>query len=136
VAYKRETALGFENEKNFMEHIFKLQKICFGLTLIELRKTAFKFVHRNGIRTTFNTEKVMAGYDWATGILSRQPELSIRKAEAISYERAMCLNQIQVDIFFNAYEPLVQQLDQQSNRNPFTMPMKVDCNIVSYPIKL
>ena len=91
---ERETALGFENEK-FMEHILKLQKIGYGLTLMELRKTAFKFMHRNGIRTTFNTEKGMAGYDRATGFLSRHLELSIRKVEAISYGRAVCLNQSQ-----------------------------------------
>ena len=109
---ERETAVGFENEKKFMEHILKLQKIGYGLTQIELRKkTAFKFVHRNGIRTTSNTEKGMARNDWATGFLSRYPELSTRKAEAISYGRAMCLKQSQVDVFFNAYELLVQQLD-------------------------
>ena len=76
-----EIALGFENEKKFMEHILKLQKTGYGLTMIELTITAFKFVHRNGIRTTFNTEKGMTGYDWATGFLSRHPELSIRKAK-------------------------------------------------------
>jgi hypothetical protein len=38
VTYKRETALGFENEKKFMEHILKLQKIGYGLILIELKK--------------------------------------------------------------------------------------------------
>jgi hypothetical protein len=61
----RETALGFENEKKFMEHVLKLQKTGYGLTLIELRKTAFKFVYRNEIRTTSSTEQGMAGYDWA-----------------------------------------------------------------------
>ena len=63
VAYNRERDLGFENEKKFMEHILKLQKTGQGLTMIELTITAFKFVHRNGIRTTFNTEKGMTGYD-------------------------------------------------------------------------
>jgi hypothetical protein len=28
----------------------------------------------------------MAGDDWATGFLSRHPELLIRRAEAVSYE--------------------------------------------------
>jgi hypothetical protein len=66
VACKGETALGFENEKNFMEHILKLQKIAYGLTLRELRKTTSKFVYRNGIRTTSNTGKGIAGYDRAS----------------------------------------------------------------------
>jgi transposase len=53
----------------------------------------------------------MASCDWAAGFLCRHPELSIRKAQAISYGRAMCLAQIQVDVFFDAYETLVEQLD-------------------------
>jgi hypothetical protein len=98
VAYKRDFALGFENEKTFTEHILKVQSIGYGLTLVELRKTDFEFVQRNGIETEFNAEKGMAGYKCATGILSRHPELSIRKAEGMSYRSAMCLNQGKLDV--------------------------------------
>jgi hypothetical protein len=37
------TALRFKNEK-FMEHVLKLQSIGFGLTWMQLRKTAFKIL--------------------------------------------------------------------------------------------
>ena len=36
VAYKRDTALGFENERKLVEHILKLQQIGYGLTMTEL----------------------------------------------------------------------------------------------------
>jgi hypothetical protein len=50
VEYKRNSALGLKNEK-FTEHILKVQRIVYGLTLVELRKTAFKFMERNGIQS-------------------------------------------------------------------------------------
>jgi hypothetical protein len=67
----------FENQRMLMEHNFKLLRISYGLTLIELRKTAFKFMHRNGIQSKFSAVKGMAVYDWATGYFSCHPELSI-----------------------------------------------------------
>jgi hypothetical protein len=132
----RERDLGFENVKKSMEHILILQKTGYGLTLIELRKTAFKFVHRNGIRTTFSTEKGYYRLRLGCWDFKPSPRIIDKKSQVISYRRAMCLNESQLYVFFNAYEPLVQQLDQQTDRNAFTTPMKVDCNIVSYPIKL
>jgi hypothetical protein len=68
-------------------------------------------VHRNGIRNKFNAEKRTAGYDWAAGFLSCHPEISIRKSQGISHGRAMCLTQRHVDVFFDAFETLVEQLD-------------------------
>jgi hypothetical protein len=58
VAYKRNSALGFENEK-FREHILKLQGTGYKLTLVELRRTAFKFMQRSGIHSKFSAEKCM-----------------------------------------------------------------------------
>jgi hypothetical protein len=58
VAYKRISVLGFENE-TFMEDILKQQHFGYGLTLVELRRTAFKFMKRNGVKTKFNAEKCM-----------------------------------------------------------------------------
>jgi hypothetical protein len=60
VAYKRDCSLGFENDK-LSEHALKLQSIGYQLSLVEFRKTAFEFMHRNGIETEFNGEKDMAG---------------------------------------------------------------------------
>ena len=80
-----EIALGFENEKKFMEHILKLQKTGYGLTLIELRKTAFKFVNRDDIRTKSSTEKGMAGYDWATSSANNISTTFISNISNVAY---------------------------------------------------
>jgi hypothetical protein len=45
-AYKRNSALGFANEKKFTEHILKLQHIGYGLNLVEAKRTGFKFVEK------------------------------------------------------------------------------------------
>lgn len=58
VAYKRNSALGFENEK-FREHIFKLQRTGHGMTLAEFRRAAFKFIKKNGVYSKFSAEKYM-----------------------------------------------------------------------------
>jgi hypothetical protein len=68
---------GFENRKKSMEHNLKLQRISYGLTLMELRITAFKFVHGNGIKSQFSAAKGMAVYDWATRFFSCHPGLLI-----------------------------------------------------------
>jgi len=67
--------LGFENQKKLMEH--RLHRISYGLTLVELGKTDFKFVHTNGIQSKFSAAKGVAGYDWAKGFFSCHPELPI-----------------------------------------------------------
>jgi hypothetical protein len=56
-------------------------------------------VGRKDIQAKFSAETCVAGYDWTARLLSRYPELSITKTEAISYERVMCLNQSQTNGF-------------------------------------
>lgn len=45
VAYKRNSALGFANEK-FTQHTLKLRHIRYGLTLVERKRTVFQ-IRRN-----------------------------------------------------------------------------------------
>jgi hypothetical protein len=44
---------------------------------MKLRKTAFKFVHTDGIQSKVGAAKGMAGYDWAAGFFICYPELSL-----------------------------------------------------------
>jgi hypothetical protein len=40
VTFKTDKGLGFVNEKKLMEHILKVQRIGYGITLMELREQA------------------------------------------------------------------------------------------------
>jgi len=44
---------------------------------MEVRKTAFKFVHTNGIQSKFSAANGKAVYVWTAGFFSCHPELLI-----------------------------------------------------------
>jgi hypothetical protein len=48
----------------------------------------------------------------------------------------MCLNRSQVDVFLDALESFVEQVDITGKAQSIYMLMRVDCSVVSYPIKL
>ena len=56
----------------------------FGVTPKELKTLVFEYVTINNIPNTFNKEKGTAGKDYLYGFMKRNPNLSLRKPEAIS----------------------------------------------------
>jgi len=71
------TTLDAEFEKELDEYCCEMQDRLFGLTSMELRSLAFELAEKNGISTTFNRQKRIAGKDWLHGFLSRHNQLSI-----------------------------------------------------------
>ena len=109
-AYVRETVIGYKNEDLLVERIIRLQRVGFGLTSNDIRRTAFEFAVQNNAPKAglFNADKKIAGWDWYSGFMERHPDISLRKSQAISFARAQCMNRPQVDEFFNM---LAVQLD-------------------------
>lgn len=95
--------LGITNEKKLVLHINKLQKSGFAPTRKEVRVMAYKLASQLKLRHNFNNELGMAGEEWLQLFLHRNPELTIRKAEAVSLPRAeVC--KANVDKYFQLLE--------------------------------
>jgi len=95
--------LNAEYEAQLVTKIQFLEKPLCGLTTNDLRRIAFNFATEMNTQHRFNKEKKMAGHDWLNGFLSRHPELSIRKPEAINIGRAVRFNKANVQKFFEMY---------------------------------
>lgn len=108
-AYQKESVLGLQNEKELVKRIIRLQEKGFGLSIKEVRGLAYEFAVKNKVpkSTMFNSSTQLAGWDWYRAFMHRNPELSVRTAESISYARAQCLNKPVMMSFFNMYEQVI-----------------------------
>uniref|UniRef100_A0A1B0D8K9 Uncharacterized protein n=1 Tax=Phlebotomus papatasi TaxID=29031 RepID=A0A1B0D8K9_PHLPP len=79
----------------------------FGLTINNVRKLAFDFAHQLKISTPSSWDrKKIAGIDWFYNFRKRHPNLSLRKPEATSLQRAMGFNKTNVNKFFTQLRSL------------------------------
>lgn len=105
----RYTVFSFEQEKILASHLQTMSNKFYGLTREQFRKVCYSVAKRMGIEKRFNQVSQTAGKDWLSGFLQRHPELSIRKAEAISINRILGFNKTEVMRFFNNLERLMMQ---------------------------
>ena len=87
-------------EQELVKHIIKLAKLFYGVTPLSLRKIAYDFAVRNGIKNVFNQEKQLAGKDWLYLFLKRNPQISLRQPEGTSLNRISSFNAEEVQLFF------------------------------------
>lgn len=92
----------FEGE--LVRYAIEMQARLFGLTITDLRTTAYDLAKINGIEHPFNKHKKQAGKMWVAGFLRRHPELSLRSPEPTSIARAAGFNPTQVGRFYDLVE--------------------------------
>ncbi|XP_030753970.1 uncharacterized protein LOC115880815 [Sitophilus oryzae] len=98
-----------EMETELEQHILKLESIFFGITITEVRKIAFEFAERNGLKHNFNTTNKMAGKKCFYAFMRRHPQISLRQSESTSIARCKDFNRANVDKFFDILEKLVDE---------------------------
>jgi hypothetical protein len=79
-------------EDQLVRHLLLLDSSGFGLTMTDIRELVFKFATMTGLSHIFSLDKKMAGCDWVYYLLKRNPTLSVRKAQGLSYARSNGLN--------------------------------------------
>ena len=89
-----------EQEAEIERHILLLAKLFFGISPIELRRLAFEFAERNGLKHNFSQTNRLAGKDWYYGFVKRHPTISLRKPEATSVNRVRAFNKEEVQRFY------------------------------------
>lgn len=87
-------------EREIVQHCIYLAKMFYGLTPIDLRKLIFEYAESNSIAHRFNATKRMAGKDWYSAFMKRNPYISLRKPEATSLGRISGFNQDSVALFY------------------------------------
>lgn len=106
----KKTVLPVSCEKELAEHIKNLASAGFPCTRDDIRKLAYEYAVRVGIKG-FSEKKGTAGYYWFNGFMQRFPELSVKSAENLSVPRAMSMNRTQVSQWFAMYEAILNRLD-------------------------
>ena len=114
---KRKTVFSNKQEKEFVEYLLKCQLMNHGLTPKEARKLAFEWGKLIGVETPESwVRDDIAGVDWFSGFMKRNPELSIRKPENTSQARAAGFNPVVVNLFFDNLQKLYEKFKFPPNR--------------------
>lgn len=105
------STFGTNNEIRLSKHIKDMQSRGFPLTVDDLRTIAFKYAVQLGIKHRFNMTSEKAGYDWVQMFLKRNPDISLRKSEGVSYARNQGMNKADVGAYFENLERTLNDND-------------------------
>ena len=103
----RRTVLTPEQESDLASLILELEGRLYGLTPRDVCSLVFSFCKKNNIQCPFSENKRCAGRDWLVSFLERHKEISVRKPEAISIQKASGFNKAKVDKFYQLLENLM-----------------------------
>lgn len=98
-----------EQEAKLTYYLLKCSNTYYGLLPAEVRKLAYQcasVLKIDNIPSSWHTNK-MAGPDWFTKFMKRNPTLAIRTPEATSLSRTMSFNRTNVSEFFDKYKYLI-----------------------------
>lgn len=97
-----------EQEEEMANQIKYLGKIFYRCTSNQVRKMAYEYAVKNNLKHNFNENLGMAGRDWLKSFMKRN-ELSNRKSEGTSLNRATAFNKDEVDLFFKLLGELMEK---------------------------
>ena len=95
----RRCTMSVEQENELSKLLQEMESRLYGLSPVEVRKIVYQFCVLNKLAHNFDDEKKSAGRKWLRNFLARHPELSVRKAEGVSLQRACGYNISKVRIF-------------------------------------
>ena len=98
------------HEQQLVDYIKHAASIYFGLCSMDIRQLAYQCGKAYGIvipESWCDVERARA--NWFTGFLKRHPDLSIRKPEATSMNRANAFNRVSVGLFFDKLTDVMNQ---------------------------
>ena len=113
----RATVLTSEEEKKLAQYIVDMCDMGFGLSRHDVMRVAYSIVEKSGREHPFCNG--IAGRAWFDGFRSRNPNLSMRISQPLSYSRATNANKETVDDFFAKLGALYARL------NLLSKPMQI-----------
>nr|CAI5860219.1 unnamed protein product [Callosobruchus analis] len=89
-------------EHTLASYLMRCAEIYFGLSIKEVRKLAVELAIKYSMKAPPSwIENKMAGEEWFRSFVKRNPELSVRVAEATSLSRATSFNRHNVNAFYD-----------------------------------
>lgn len=99
-----------EQELQISKYLIKTAAIYYGLTPKEVRRLAFELVNKYNIKRPESWNRnSSAGSDLFSAFMKRNPELSIRCAEATSLSGATSFNRTNVNAFFDNLDKVMER---------------------------
>lgn len=95
-----------ELESHLVDHLKDLDNRMMPLNKKEFLRFVFEMAEHLKIPHQFNKEKREAGDKFYYKFLSHHPDITLRKPQSTSIQRAVGFNKEQVDLFFNKYEAI------------------------------
>lgn len=106
-----------EEEKLLAEYLIQASKMCYGLTLKDTQKLAYRYAIANKKKIPPSwIEKESAGIEWAFLFRQRHPTLSLRSPEPTSLSRATSFNKTNVDLFYGNIRDLLEEHKLQAHQ--------------------
>lgn len=102
-----QSELGVDAELKLVTHIKKLQQRGFAPGRRDVQEIAFNLAEKLGKKHKFNKELGRAGTHWFLSFMERHKDLSIRKAEGMSGNRARGMNREEVNKYFELLESIL-----------------------------
>ena len=103
------TVLTKEEEQKLCDYCLKMCDMGYGLTVEDVRRTAYQIANTSGRPHPFKDGK--AGRDWYDGFVRRFPTLTLRKEEALSYMRAKSADEKVIEDFFAKLAAVLSRLN-------------------------
>ncbi|XP_076388843.1 uncharacterized protein LOC100877113 [Megachile rotundata] len=115
-SFGRPKDLTKEMERELVEHVLRLERFFFGLTVKDLRKLAYQLAEKYNLKHRLNRTREMAGKNWYYRFMKDNPSLALRIPEATSMTRATAFNKERVYEFFGKYEQILEQYNFSPNQ--------------------
>lgn len=91
-----------DQERQLAKYLIRCADIYFGLSTKEVRKMAFELTVKYNLNAPSKwQDNEMAGEEWFRSFMKRNPELSVRAAQATSLSRATSFNRNNVNAFYD-----------------------------------
>lgn len=98
-----------QQETEIAEQVKLLGSLYYGLNVADLRKLVYKYAELNNIKNNFEQSSKTAGLDWVHAFMTRNPSVSIRKAEATSLNRISAFNKEEITHFYDKLGDLMEK---------------------------
>ena len=106
----RPFALSSDLENKLAKYIIRMQELGFGLTVLQVRKLAYRLAKEQGSAERFDDMKEAAGKKWYRGFRQRF-NLTLRRPENLSRYRASCANSVLLEEFYDCLGKVLNEHD-------------------------
>lgn len=96
-----------DEETEMSKHLLNLSNLFYGMSPIQLISAVYEYAEKKYIKHPFNIQKQLAGVDWFYNFIRKNPEVTVRKPEAMSMNRITAFNKVEIGLFFQNLETLI-----------------------------